>query len=146
MIFQKIRQNWLVKKPKYVRRKKTSRAQIFRYFRYKSRKNNFSLINLVNFFRKRRKKCINLDICFRGKGGADASSSGIRPPHESKGTPFWHHSITSFLVTNLYVNEKRKKTRCFGQEVSKKFQKRLFWPVFVLFLTATQKLIKIRPV
>ena len=76
---------------------KTPRSQIFRYIRYKSRNNNFSLIKLVNFSRKRRKKCINLDICFRWKGGADAPSSGIRPPHESKGTRFWHHFKTNFF-------------------------------------------------
>ena len=41
------RQNWLVKKPKYVWRKKNPpRAQIFRYFRIESRNNK--QIHFVN--------------------------------------------------------------------------------------------------
>ena len=41
MIFKKIRQKWLVKKSKFVWRKKNPpRAQIFRYFRIESRNKN----------------------------------------------------------------------------------------------------------
>ena len=45
MILKKFRQKWLVKKSKFVwRKKKPPRAQIFRYFRIESRNNNLRII------------------------------------------------------------------------------------------------------
>ena len=40
MVKKKSRQKWLVKKSKFVKKKKPPRAQIFRYFRIESRNNN----------------------------------------------------------------------------------------------------------
>ena len=43
----KIRQTWLVKKSKLSEEKKTTRAQILRYFRYKSRNNKPHKVQIV---------------------------------------------------------------------------------------------------
>ena len=93
----------------------------------------------------------------RGGGGADAPSSGTRPPADPKGPPFDTFLEIHFrptdpkmflkapmapIYTNFEGERAPKKTRFLCQNFSKSAQKRLFWLFFQTFACGAENLAK----